>query len=154
MPMLILIKWEFIVVWAVFCAPLPLGIWIAYRGILAWHRNRLLARRAAYTSGTVIGTSNYGSVVTVRFETTPGHFTQFTQHLFLPMRYFPRPNQIGSWAPVSYDPHNPALARVGPPESIAGWLENGIPVFAGLIVLMSGLGLLHLMWSTLLNFVR
>ena len=154
MPILILIKWEFTVAWVLFAAPIPLGIWWTVRGILAWQRTRLLAKTAAYASGTVVGTSNYGSVVTIRFEDRPGQFTQFTQHLYFPMRYFPRRNQIGSWAPVSYDPHNPALARVGPPEAIAGWLENGIPVLAGLIVLVSGLGLLHLIWSTLFSLVR
>src|SRR5215831_16945691 len=143
MALLILIKWEFVVVWALFAAPIPLGTWWTVRGILAWQRIKLFAKRAAYTSGTVVGTSNYGSVVTISFEATPGQFTQFTQHLYFPMRYFPRRDKIGSWAPVSYDPQNPTLARVGSPEAITGSLENGVPVLAGLIVLVSGVGLLH-----------
>jgi Protein of unknown function (DUF3592) len=153
-PILILIRWEFAFACALFGAPVPLGIWWTVRGTLAWQRNKLLAKRAAYTSGTVIGTSNYGSIVTVRFQTMPGQVTQFTQHLYFPARYVPRRNKTGSWVPVSYDPDNPNLARVGPPESVAGWLENGIPVLGGLIVLVSGLGLLHLMWPMLAGLVR
>jgi hypothetical protein len=154
MNILFLIKVESIVIWAVSCAPVPLGIWMTLRGILAWQRNKVLAKKAVYTSGTVIGTSNYGSVVTVSFQTTPGQFIQFTQHLFLPMRYFPRRNKTGSWAPVSYDPQNPGRARIGPPESIGGSLENGLPVLGGLVVLASGLELLHLMWPMLVGLVR
>ena len=150
---LILIKWEFLAVCAVGFAPVLLGFWMTFRGILAWQRNKLLARRAVYASGTVIGTSNYGSVVTVKFKVS-GQFIQFTQHVFLPQRYFPRRDQIGSWAPVSYDPENPTLARIGPPESVAGFLENGIPLLAGLLVLVGGIGLLDLTWPILVDLIR
>jgi len=153
MPLLILIKWELILIWTVFCAPVPLGIWMTFRGIRAWQRNRLLAGKAAYTSGTVVGTANYGSVVTVKFQVS-GQFIEFTQHLFFPRRYFSGRDQIGSWAPVSYDPQNPALARIGPPESVAGWLENGIPMLAGLLVLVGGIGFLTLTWPMLVDLSR
>lgn len=150
---LVLIKGEFALAWILFAAPIPLGIRWTLRGILAWQRNRLFAKKAVYTSGTVTGTANYGSVVTVKFQVS-GQFIEFTQHLFFPWRYLPRRNKTGSWMPVSYDPENPALARIGPPASVAGWLENGLPVVAGLVVLLCGIRLLELTWPMLIALSR